>query len=310
MKRLSVVIPFYGNPEDTINLVHQLQEQICSKSFEIIVSDDASPIPFPQVEGVTVVRREFNGGFGANVNTGVEAATGEWILILNSDLTLPANFLANILSAGEEEKSRAEGRGVILAPHIVGHSGESQWVGRKFPTTMHHAWEWFTPVARFRNTKFWHYMVGHDLACTDGQRATPDWLMGACMLLPRDLYLEVGGMDESFFMNSEEVDLQYRLAFLGIPRIFRGDIIVSHIGGGSSGTSRQRLQWVTNSRFKYEEKWGNPRRLKISLIVVTFINYIFNIVRSTRNHAITPQIILKNELSAIRTASQQLGETL
>lgn len=304
MPHLSVLIPFYGDPADTLNLIEQLRAQATGLSVEIVVSDDASPVPFPPVEGVNLVRRETNGGFGANVNTGVAATQGQWVLILNSDLTLPAHFLADMLEAAEEESLKA-GQGVMLSPHITGHKGESQWVGRAFPQTRHHAWEWFTPAARFRSTPFWHSMVGHDLACTTGSRAEPDWLMGACMMLRKEDFEAVGGMDERFFMNSEETDLQRRLAAYGIKRIFRGDIVVEHVGGGSSGASAQRRQWVLDSRFIYNAKWGEGRHLARALRGVTLANFLFNAIRAVRNRAVTPYATLREELAYIKKAESK-----
>lgn len=299
---LSVIVPFYGNPDDAINLINQVKLQSAKISVQIIVSDDASPCPFPRIDGVTVVRRGTNGGFGANVNTGVAAATGKWILILNSDLTLPEGFVDDIYRAAENEQASFGGNGVLIAPHIGGHNGESQWVGRAFPKTRYHAWEWFTPVARLRSTKFWHAMVGHDLSCITGNRAEPDWLMGACMMLRREDFHAVGGMDERFFMNSEETDLQRRLAARGIKRVFRGDIVVEHVGGGSSGASAQRRQWVLDSRFIYNAKWNEGKHLATVLRAISVANFLFNSIRVLRNRTVTPYATLHEELTYIKKA--------
>lgn len=297
---LSILIPHYGDPQDTIALVSALKKQECSFAAEIIVSDDCSPQSFPQLEGVRVVHRQVNGGFGANVNSAAAAASGDWLLILNSDLTLSEGFLEKMMAAAQQEG------GAMIAPQILGHDGQSQWVGRKFPTIFQQAWEWFTPVARFRHTSFWHKLVGHDLSCTTGRRAESDWLMGACMMLRRQDYQALGGMDETFFMNSEEVDLQYRLAQAGIKRVFRGDIVISHEGGGSSGGAERRRQWLVNSRFKYERKWGRPQALKVALTLTSYLNFAFNSLRAIRNKDVKPGQILSAELGIISRAQKEL----
>lgn len=298
---LSILIPHYGDSEDTLALVSALKEQECSFIAEIIVSDDCSPQPFPQLKGVRVVHRQVNGGFGANVNSAAAAARGEWLLILNSDLTLSEGFLEKMMVAARQEG------GAMIAPQILGHDGQSQWVGRKFPTIFQQAWEWFTPVARFRHTSFWHRLVGHDLSCTSGRRAEPDWLMGACMMLRRQDYQALGGMDETFFMNSEEVDLQYRLAQAGIKRVFRGDILISHEGGASSGGAERRRQWLVSSRFKYERKWGRPQALKAALTLTSYLNFVFNSLRSIRNRDVKPGQVLAIELGLISRAEKDLS---
>lgn len=132
---------FYGEPEPVLAIIDTLRAQqgIDPADIEIIVSDDVSPTPFPEVEGVTVVRRPVNGGFGKAVNSGVAAATGEWVFILNSDLELDNTFVSRMLAAVERHGE------ILASPQIIGHDGKQQWVARKFPTAAHVAWEWFTP---------------------------------------------------------------------------------------------------------------------------------------------------------------------
>lgn len=298
-KIVSAVVPFYGDPTDTLALVDQLKGQTMADSIEIIVSDDCSPIPFPEVEGVRVVRREANGGFGANVNSGVAKATGKWLFILNSDLSLKKDFI-------ERAVAKAESLGdVLLAPQILGHDGKSQYVGRKFPTTFHITWEWLSPFAAIRSTDLWHRMVGHDLSCADGATVEVDWVMGACMVLQTETYRRIGGMDERFFMNSEEVDLQYRLFKSGIKRIFAGDLKVEHIGGASSGDYMRRRQWVLDSRYIYADKWETMKNLHTALTLATYFNYLFNKVRSLRNAAVDAKSIRTGELLLIKTAKSR-----
>ena len=62
--KVSAVIPHYGDPAPTLTLIEALRAQqgIAPDELEIIVSDDQSPVPFPDTTGVRVVRRETNGG--------------------------------------------------------------------------------------------------------------------------------------------------------------------------------------------------------------------------------------------------------
>ncbi len=152
---VSVVIPHYGDPAPTLALVEQLAAQ--TQPVEVVVADDASPTPFPDLDGVTVVRRPLNGGFGANVNTGAAAATGDVLLVLNSDLTLEPTFVADMVAASRTHA------GAVLAPRMVDENGVEAWVGRDFPRVRHQAAAWLTPLARFRGTSAWHRAVGHDV---------------------------------------------------------------------------------------------------------------------------------------------------
>ena len=297
---VSAVIPHYGESAPTMKLIEKLQQQTFDGEIEIIVSDDNSPEPFPQVGGVKVIHRTANGGFGTNVNTGAEQATGEWLMILNSDLELTSTFVEEMLNAVEKQAKPA-----IYSPQVVGHEGEAQWVARKFPSTFIHAWNWFTPVARFRHTNWWHRLAGHDVRSVDGKTLTVDWLMGACLMLPTRIFREVGGFDERFFMNSEEVDLQKRLRDKGYPAIFLGDVLVTHEGGGSSESTKRR-QWLTTSHFIYEAKWNKRRILAPTLTAVSLLNFGFNAVRSWKNKEVHPLKTFADELKIIRDGKKMV----
>ena len=299
--RVSAVIPFYGEPEPVLELIASLKAQqgIDFSELEIIVSDDVSPVPFPDTQGVKVVRRAQNGGFGSAVNSGVAAATGTWLFILNSDLELYPRFIADMLTAVEPLGE------VIASPQIIGHDGAHQWVARKFPTAFHAAWEWATPLARFKPTTWWHTYVGHDVpACEATATTATDWLMGACMVLPREVYNRVGGMDERFYMNSEEVDLQYRLAQAGVPRYIVPEVVITHEGGGSSPSARRR-QWLTTARFIYADKWGFEAALERSLKAATYLNYAVNSLRALRNPDLQARQTLNEELGYIAAAKRR-----
>ncbi|MSS44852.1 glycosyltransferase family 2 protein [Cutibacterium sp. WCA-380-WT-3A] len=271
--RVSVVIPHYGDPFQTLRLISQLRHQ--DTRLEIIVSDDASPSPFPKGEGYRVVRRDHNGGFGSAVNSGAASATGELLLILNSDLSLSPTFIGELLRASQPYMP------AVVSPRVVEHD-RPNYTARHWPKNRHHVWEWMTPFARIRHTRLWHRLVGHDLAAYEAITARHvDWVMGACMLIPRSAFTEVGGFDERFFMNSEEVDLQRRLTAIGVSSIYIPGVSVEHAAGGSTPSDRRR-SWVTDSRFQYAHKWGGARRLRVLLMAATEVNFVWNLSRQIR----------------------------
>ncbi len=289
---VSVVIPHYGSPEPTLNLVAMLGSQDDISDLEIVVVDDASPEPFPHIDGLTLVRRDTNGGFGSAVNSGAAIATGEFLLILNSDLDIGPTFIADLLDAARPWLP------AVVGPVVLDHAGNHTWTGRRFPTTDQHVVEWLAPLARFRHTTAWHVGVGHDVRCTPGNTASPDWLVGACLLLPSAAFHAVGGFDEAFYMNSEEIDLQRRLRDRGLPSIFLGAVSVIHEGGGSSDPHRRR-QWLIDSRMTYAAKWGGRRRLKAALGAATAVNLAVNCIRRLYNRDVTPMRAARHELALL-----------
>lgn len=290
VKAVSVVVPHYGDPAPTLALVEQLAAQ--TYPVEVVVADDASPTAFPDVHGVTVVRRSANGGFGANVNSGAAAATGDVLLVLNSDLTLEPTFVADMVAAAEHHP------GAVLAPRMVDEHGTEAWVGRDFPRVRHDVAAWLTPLARFRGTSAWHRAVGHDVAAHAAEREV-DWVVGAAMWIPMADFRAVDGFDERFFMNSEEVDLQRRLRGRGVPVVALRSPTVVHAGGGSS-PSESRRRWLVEGRLLYADKWGSRRRLQAALVAATVANLVVNAARRAAGRDVDAVGVARSELSMIR----------
>ncbi|WP_256841511.1 glycosyltransferase family 2 protein [Ornithinimicrobium cryptoxanthini] len=291
---LSVVIPHFGDPAPTLATARAVLAQAGAvpNGVQVIVSNDASPTPFPEVEGVEVVRRKENGGFGANVNSGAAIAQHELLLILNSDVEIGPAFVVDLLAAAEPWMP------AVVSPWVVGETGAYQWVGRHFPTVGHQAVEWLTPLARWRHLRPVHEAVGHDTSSEQGTDTVVDWVMGACMLLPAADFRAVGGFDEGYFMNSEEVDLQRRLRERGLPSIVLGGVTLTHAGHGSSDPLRRR-RWLVDSRARYADKWGSPARLRLTLSAATGANLAVNAARSLVGRNVEAKSVARQEWDLI-----------
>lgn len=288
MTPVTVVVPHYGDPRPASALIKALQVQEGTGALQLVVVDDCSPVPFPDTAGVAVVRRPVNGGFGSAVNSGAALAEHPLLLILNSDLEISPTFVADLLRAA------APWQPAVVSPQVLGHNGVPQWVGRHFPAVRHQVTEWLTPLARWRHLPLLHEMVGHDTRCVDGAVVPVDWVMGAAMLVPTGEFRAVGGFDEKFFMNSEEVDLQRRLRDRGVPSVFIGTVAVTHEGGGSSDSTRRR-QWLVDSRKLYAAKWGSPRTLQAGLAAATVVNLAVNTVRRLAGTPVRPLGVARTE---------------
>ncbi len=285
-RTVSVIIPHYGDPTPTRELIALLS---ISPPHEIIVVDDHSPIPFPETPGVMVLRREANGGFGSTVNVGAKKATGDLLAILNSDLAIGAGFVTALAKAAEPWQP------CVAGPRIMDNSGALAPTARRWPTVAHQTAEWLTPLARWRDTPWWHERVGHDQpAVASGTPIAVDWLVGAALLIPAVDFQAVGGFDERFYMNSEEIDLQRRLMERGLARVLLPGVTVVHSSGGSSDATKRR-SWLVDSRLTYAAKWGSSVPLRVALGVATGVNFGWNAVRRLRNSAVHPVTEAKAE---------------
>lgn len=286
---VSVVVPHYGETEDILRLLRALEDQRTDRRVEVIAVDDCSPVPLPDGDGYTVVRRPVNGGFGAAVNSGAALAKEDLLLILNSDLVIAPEFLETLLSNATPHMP------AVVSTRLIGMDGQEAFGGRHFPRVYHQAVEWLTPLARWRDKRWWHECVGHDTRSLDPGPRHVDWVTGALLLLPTASFLDVEGFDEhTFFMNCEEVDLQRRLRQRGLPAVHLGQLTVTHIGGGSSD-SRHRRRWLVEARLRYAKKWGGLRRLRWTLTMCTALNLIWNTGRVALGRDVHPVATAREE---------------
>jgi len=297
---VSVVIPHYGDPALAGSLVDGVFAQTYDGSIEVVVVDDCSPIAFPETAGVRLIQHEVNGGFGAAVNTGARAASGELLFILNSDLTVKPDFVARMTQA------YAQLAPAIISPKVEYPTGESQWEARRFPTTVQYFVEWLTPLARFRGTTWWHKAVGH-IPYAGKAPVAADWVMGAAMILPTQAFIEAGAIDESFYMYCEEVELQKRLAAKGYKAFLVPEVVVVHEGSAST-PSASRRKWMVRSRYQLHAMLGKSvAGLRAALTLASVANFAVNLARSFRNRNVAPFATLRTELSLVAVPSSPQG---
>ena len=99
--RYSIVIPVYNRPDEVNELLAGLCEQTC-RDFEVLVVEDGSAVPCREVVESYAGRLDLhyyekpNSGPGQSRNYGVERASGAYVIILDSDVVLPPDYLAAI----------------------------------------------------------------------------------------------------------------------------------------------------------------------------------------------------------------------
>jgi N-acetylglucosaminyl-diphospho-decaprenol L-rhamnosyltransferase len=179
---------------------------------------------FPEA---VVLRRE-NRGYGAGLNAGMQAASGRWFLLLNSDAWAAEGALDRLV-----EHAESQPRAGLVGPRALNQDGSPQLTVRGFPTLWRLATEYLflrklAPRSRALNA---FYAGGLDFG-----RAQPvEWVMGFAMLVRREAVEEVGGFDEEFFMFSEETDLCRRLWDAGWEVWYAPEAEFTHVAGASHG---------------------------------------------------------------------------
>lgn len=298
---VSIVIPHYGDPSLSRDLIDALRGQSTERPLQIIVVDDHFPVPFPDLDisGFEVVRRNANGGFGATVNTGARLAVHPLLLILNSDLTIGPDFVEELCSGA------APWMPAIVSPTVVDHDGASQYTGRRFPTISGSAIASLVPLARWRNGVRWHRAVGHEIPDPSSDAMICDWFVGAVILMPTEEFHRLGGFDERFYMNSEEVDLQRRARQFNLPSVVLSRVTVEHVGGGSSDDAK-RFLWLMQGEWRYRMKWNGSagaRTFQATLVGTCVINLIWNSARALLGRPTHPIRTFRDSVGAVLRAS-------
>jgi N-acetylglucosaminyl-diphospho-decaprenol L-rhamnosyltransferase len=169
-----------------------------------------------------------NRGLAAGWNRGIAEATGDWFLILNADAWLLGDAIERLVEFGQQHP-----RAAVVGPRLLNQDGSLQRSVRGFPTLWRLATEYLflrklAPGSRALNA-FYAGGFGHD------EPRECDWVMGSCLLIRRTAVEDVGPLDESFFLFSEETDWCYRVRQAGWQVWFFPGAECVHVGGAAHG---------------------------------------------------------------------------
>jgi N-acetylglucosaminyl-diphospho-decaprenol L-rhamnosyltransferase len=196
--------------------------------------------------GVRIVHSPRNGGFAAGCNLGTADGTAAFVLLLNPDARLDAESLETLVAALEEQPELG-----AVGPRIVEAGGELAWSQRRFPR-LRSSFAQALFLQRLAPRAGWTDEVIRD----EGVYARPnrpDWLSGACLLVRREALDLAGGLDEGFFLYSEETDLFRRMRDAGLRAGYVPGAAAYHEGGASAPRSTTR-GIEARSRVRYARK--------------------------------------------------------
>jgi N-acetylglucosaminyl-diphospho-decaprenol L-rhamnosyltransferase len=191
--------------------------------------------------GATVVEQS-NRGLAAGWNAGMAVASGRYFLILNADAWLTEGSLRRLVAFADSRPEAA-----IVGPRLLNTDGTLQRSVRAFPTLWRLATEYLflrklAPGSRALNA-FYAGGFAHD------EVREADFVMGACMLVRREAVEQVGPLDETFFLFSEETDWAYRFRQAGWKVLFFPGAECIHVGGASHGGRMFRENVLGHIRF-------------------------------------------------------------
>src|SRR5438128_6815642 len=137
---ISVVVVNYCQWKNTARLVRQLRRSHAVRDglADVVVVDNASPPhrlakKTGRLIGVSVTRPDHNTGFAKAVNRGAKQTRGQWVLLLNPDVTVPDGFLDDVLAAADRTVARDSACGVI-GFQLRNRDGSPQASAGPYPT--------------------------------------------------------------------------------------------------------------------------------------------------------------------------------
>lgn len=251
--QLSVVILNYNVRFFLEQCVLSVQKAIQKIDAEIIVIDNNSTdasceIMKSRFPTIKLIENKENLGFPKGNNIGVSAAKGEYICILNPDTVVAEDTFTKILAFVNSDAVEKQNLGIVGCKLIDGNGKFLPESKRGIPTP----WVAITKIFGLYkiSSYFGKYYAQH---LSENKTGKVEILVGAFMVLKRDLYLEINGFDENCFMYSDDIDLSYRILQKGKSNYYFHDTTVIHYKGESTiknATYMKRFQEAMNFFYK------------------------------------------------------------
>lgn len=225
--------------------------------LEIIVVDNGSTdgtvaMVETQFPHVRLVANDRNAGFTGGNNQGIQAARGDYVMLLNPDTEIEGPALQHMVDYLESHPDVG-----LVGPQLLNPDRTVQPSRRRFPTIPILFLEstWLQSLAPKRMLT--QYYVQD---CPDDVTQSVDWVTGAAMMTRRPVIDRVGGLDESFFMYSEELDWCRRIKAAGWDIAYLHEAkIVHHEGKSSEQVVPARHIYFQSSKVHYADKYYGPR---------------------------------------------------
>lgn len=281
---LSIIIVSWNVRELLQNCLRSVLAET-NLTLQIIVVDSASTDgspemiaeQFPQVE---LVACQENVGFPGGNNLGLARANGRYILLLNPDTNVHGDALSKMVSYLQQNPKVG-----VVAPQLLNEDGSVQSSRRRFPTLRTAFFEstWLQPYAP--QAVLDDYFV-RDVA--DGETAVVEWVMGACLMTRQEVVAQVGGLDEKYFMYSEELDYCRRIHEAGWQVVYYPQAQVTHLSGKSSEQAvTQRHINFNRAKLRYFRKYHGRLAagiLRLFLLKSYFWQLILEAVKGAVGH--------------------------
>ena len=237
MKKVAVVILNYNGKKFLEEFLPMVIANTDPDLAEIVVADNASTDGslafmkehFPDIR---LIVNESNGGFATGYNLALRQIEAQYYVLLNSDIEVAPHWIEPVIDLMDSDPQIAACQPKILSFY---DRDKFEYAGASGGFIDRYGY----PFCRGR--------VFQHIETDQGQYddvCEVFWATGACMFVRADLYLNHGGLDDSFFAHMEEIDFCWRMKNLGYKIFCCPQSKVYHIGGGTLPKSSARKTYL------------------------------------------------------------------
>ena len=293
-EKLSIVIVNYKTPHLVIDAIESFN--MLMKSVRLFVVDNASNdksvsdiTNYLTASGLSsrasVIRSDQNSGFSAGNNIGIKECESEFVLLLNSDTIVRPDALEELVKTLVRNPDKG-----IASPRLEWPDGSPQ----------ESCFRYHRPVSeliRSAATKpitqlFKSYEVPQRVS---DDISYPEWTSFACVLIRRQVFEDIGLLDEGFFMYFEDVDFCKRAAQKGWGIVHNPAARVVHLRGGSSPVKSQTAKRKRLPRYFYESRaryyyknFGQFGLFRANMF--WYLGWLISMIRKVCNRSYQPNI--------------------
>jgi len=252
--KITILIPNYNGKKWLEKCLPTIGKSTYPNKEILVVNngsaDDSAKFLKKNYPNVRVVEIKKNRGYAGANNLGVKHARGKYILFLNNDTTVTPNFLEPLIAKIESDKTIGAVQPQIR--HMVQRNVIDS-IGSFFTFTgfLYH-YGYFQP---HQEKKYQKELLVYSVK-------------GACFLMSKKDYLDLGGIDESFVTYVEESDLCHRILLYGKKIIYVPQSVVYHFGGGDmSITTKNEVVIFRSFRNRFVSYLKNLSIKKLLLVL-------------------------------------------
>ncbi len=210
-------------------LASVLEQTTLSKEIFVVdngSSDGSADMVGTEFPAAYVIANTENLGFARANNQAIAKAQGRYVLLLNTDTVVQDRAIDRTVEFADQHLDAG-----VIGPRLINPDGSLQSSCRNYPWLVNsiivflgriHLLPYGFITARIY--RLWKHDQTRDV----------DWIIGACLLVRREVIRQVGSLDQDFFFYSEDMDWCYRIKKAGWRILFYPDASITHFGGQSS----------------------------------------------------------------------------